>query len=368
MFSSANTTEDDLTHLPEVLRLQDVAFEQRGVSTMNRFQSIAASNGMPVSEVATNTGVASTASATPRVASVTVAYNNARVLPRQIEALQGQIRPVDEIVIVDNASTDGTAAMLQSEYPQVAVLRMPENVGYGGAWSAGLTYALEHGHDWVWTFDGDSVPHSHALAALLERTTLAEAGNAQLGMVVALPLHEETGRCYSPQLWNEGFQTPPALLLDQPVWYADLAIASGSMVRREVVENVGLPRADLFLDFTDFEYCLRIRSRGYKIAVVTAAKIAHEIGDAREVRLGGLSHVWNNHAPWREYYITRNLVYAGWWLYPTLKTKFSVVRHLARHAGGVFLFGTHKLDCLKKMAQGFWDGRRAKLGIRFRPA
>ena len=302
-----------------------------------------------------------------RVASVTVAFNNASILPRQIEALQRQSRPVDEIILVDNASTDGTAAMLKAEYPQVSVLRMTENLGYGIAWRAGLTAALERGHHWMWTFDGDSIPHADALAALLDGIASANVGNGRLGMAAALPIHPKTGRCYPPQMWKNGWVKPSKELMQRPVWYADLVYASGCMVSRDVVEKVGFPRTDFFLEFTDFEYCLRIRSRGYKIAVVTAAKIAHEVGDAREVRLPGFSALWGNHAPWREYYMTRNLVYAGWWLYPNLGTKCFVIRHLVRHACGVILFGWHKSACLKKMLQGVWDGRRARLGVRFRP-
>jgi rhamnosyltransferase len=139
------------------------------------------------------------------------------------------------------------------------------------------------------------------------------------------------------------------------------------MVRREVVEKIGLPRADFFMDFLDFEYCLRARSHGYKIAVITRAKLAHEVGNARRVRLLGYSRLWPDYAPWREYYVSRNIAYVAWWLYPSRRTKRFVARHLARHAGGVLLFGSHKLASLKKMVQGFWDGRRASLGIRFRP-
>jgi len=304
----------------------------------------------------------------PSVASVTVAFNAAKVLPRQMDALLRQTRGLQEMVVVDNASTDGTSALLAERYPQVTVLRMSENVGAGGALAAGINYAaLQKRHDWVWTFDDDSVPNNNALEALLEGTQSLESMNGELGVAASLPIHRETGACYHPLLWRDGLVKPPEELLGKPVWFADLVIVSGCMVRREVVEKIGLPRADFFMDFIDFEYCLRARARGYKIAVVTGSQIAHEIGDARKIRLPGYSRLWSDHAPWREYYMSRNIAYAAWWLYPNRRTKHSVMRHLIRHAGGVLLFGANKLACLRKMAQGFSDGWRANLGIRFRP-
>jgi GT2 family glycosyltransferase len=301
------------------------------------------------------------------IASVTTAYNAVRVLPRQMEALRRQTRRLQEIIVVDNGSTDGTRELLAERYPRVTVLEMPVNLGAAGAWSAGLEYAaIEKRHDWVWAFDDDSVPELGALQGLLEAAD-SKTGDTKTGMVAMLPFHKKTGACYPPLLWREGFYKPRAETLRQPVWFADLAIASGLMVRRELVETIGLPRADFFMDFFDFEYCLRARSQGYRIAVVTGVKLAHEVGDARQVRLPGYSALWPNHAPWREYYMCRNLAYVAWWLYPSGTTKRSALRHMLRHACGSALFGSKKLACVKKMAQGFWDGRRARLGIRFRP-
>lgn len=301
------------------------------------------------------------------VASVTTAYNAERRLSQQMDALLRQTRPLQEIVVVDDG-TDGTSALLAERYPQVTVIRTPENLGAAGAWAAGLAYAaLEKGHDWVWTFDDDSVPADDALEALLEGAESLGNAESEAGIVAALAVHRETGDCYHPLLWRDGFVKPSAELLRQPIWFADLVISSGCMIRRGVVEKVGLPRADFFIDFVDFEYCLRARSHGYKIAVITRAEVAHEIGDAQKVWLPGYSRAWLNHAPFREYYISRNLVYAAWWLYPSLGAKRFVMGHLARHAGGVLLFGSNKLACFRKMAQGFWDGCRANLGGRFRP-
>src|SRR5579884_548016 len=94
----------------------------------------------------------------PSIASVTIAYNASATLPRQLAALLGQTRPLQEIIVVDNASTDCTRSLLANRYPGITVLRMPENVGAAGAWAAGLSYAVGKRHDWVWTFDDDSVP------------------------------------------------------------------------------------------------------------------------------------------------------------------------------------------------------------------
>jgi GT2 family glycosyltransferase len=302
------------------------------------------------------------------VASVTVGYNGANALARNIDALLQQKRPLQEIIVVDNASTDETSSLVAARYPQATVLRMPENVGSGGALAAGLAYAaLEKRHDWIWMFDQDSVPTPGALEVMLEEMQRLQGSASEVGILAALPVNEDMETSSSPWLWRNGFVKPPAELLGDEVFFSDLVITSGSMVRREVVETIGLPRADFFIDFVDYEYCLRARSRGYKVAVITRAKLHHEIGKARKVGFLGRRHLWSEHRPFREYYMSRNLAYSVWWLYPSLAAKRFVVRHLMRHAVGVLLFGSERLACLKKMVQGFRDGRRASLGVRFRP-
>ena len=304
----------------------------------------------------------------PSVASVTVAFNAARILPRQIEALFGQTYPLREIIVVDNASTDGTAEMLEERYPRVTVLRMPENLGAAGGSAAGLSYAaLQQHYDWVWNFDGDSVPSPNSLAQLLGGLETLNGTQAQVGMIAPMPVHQATKTYYPPLFWRDGFIRPSAEQMREPLWFADLVIASGSLTRRELVETIGLPRADFFMDFFDFEYSLRARAQDYKIAVIPGAELGHEIGDARTVWFPGGSRLWTSYAPWREYYFSRNIAYAGWHLYPTLGTKKFVLKLLARHGGAVIFFSSRKTACIGKMIQGFWDGYRGKLGTRFRP-
>jgi len=303
------------------------------------------------------------------VASITVAYNGAELLPRQIEALFGQRRALQEIIVVDNASTDGTLGMLAQRYPQVTVLRLRENLGVGGGLAAGLAYAaLERKHDWVWTFDQDSVPHRDSLEILLSSLDSISDKAGEVGIAAALPVYEEGLFCFNPWLWRDGLVKPSPEMLKEPIWFADLVITAGCMIRRDVVDRVGLPRADFFMDFVDFEYCLRARDRGYKVVVVPRSRINHEIGNGRAVRFTGIRKLWCNQAPFREYYYSRNLAYSVWWLYPSSAAKRFVLYHLARRAAGLLIFGSDKLACLKKIGQGFLDGRRAILGIRFGPS
>src|SRR5689334_7981964 len=113
-----------------------------------------------------------------------------------------------------------------------------------------------------------------------------------------------------------------------------MTIAAGCVISRQLVQKIGFPRADLFLDFTDFEYCLRARSNGFQIAIVSAAKIDHDIGDARRVHFLGSNRVCSNHSPFREYYFARNLTFTGWYLYPSARTKLSILRDLLVHTAG----------------------------------
>src|SRR5258707_6179442 len=143
------------------------------------------------------------------VASLTIAHNAAKALPRQLEVLLLQTHPLQEIIVVDNASTDGTSAMLAERYPQVTVLRMKENVGAAGAWARGLSYAaLEKQHEWVWSFDDDSVPNAFVLANLLDGIGSLNGTQADVGMVAPIPVHQKSGTCYPPLLWQNGFVKP----------------------------------------------------------------------------------------------------------------------------------------------------------------
>ena len=92
-------------------------------------------------------------------------FNDADIIDRTIEGVLRQTRPVDGILLVDNASTDGT--LDRPSVRNTTVLRHSENLGTSGAVHSGFSFALQHGYDWIWVFDADSIPEPDALEKLL---------------------------------------------------------------------------------------------------------------------------------------------------------------------------------------------------------
>jgi len=302
------------------------------------------------------------------VASVTITYNGKNLLAKHMRALLSQTRPLDEIVIVDNGSSDGTSEYLAQEFPQVKVLRLDVNVGAAGAWEAGIKYAaFERGHTWIWSFDDDSEPAKRALELLLFGGGGA-ASDSSIGVLAPVPVHPASGLKYKPLLTTpQGIRQPTDEMMNQAVLFVDMVITSGCLIRGEVARKIGLPIGGFYMDYFDYEYVYRARRAGYQVAMISECTMAHKVGSTRTVTVFGSRRMWIQQPPWREYYIGRNLIYMVWHLNRSiimLKFAFQV---LSRHAVMTVLVGENRFASLLKTGQGICDGFRGKLGIRFRP-
>ena len=92
-------------------------------------------------------------------------FNDADIIDRTIAAVLLQTRPVNAILVVDNASTDGT--LERPSLKHATVVRHPENLGTSGAVASGFRFALERDYDWIWILDADSLVRPDALEKLL---------------------------------------------------------------------------------------------------------------------------------------------------------------------------------------------------------
>src|SRR5437868_4973779 len=102
-----------------------------------------------------------------RVCAVVVTHDRKEMLRGCLSALEHQTRTPDSILVVDNASEDGTGHMLAAEFPRVAVRRLDTNQGGAGGFHEGIRAAYEREFDWLWLMDDDTVPTPAALERLL---------------------------------------------------------------------------------------------------------------------------------------------------------------------------------------------------------
>mgnify|MGYP001174171613 CR=1 FL=1 len=198
-----------------------------------------------------------------RVVALVVTWNRRELLAESLRALQSQTRPPEAILVVDNASDDGTAELLSADFPDVRVIRNPVNTGGAGGFATGLEHALAGECDAVWLMDDDTVPEPGALAALLA-TRSSYAGDG--------PRTAPPAVVASRVVWTDGRDHP----MNTPrtkAWASraerEAAAAVGArpgrtasfvsiLVDAERARQVGLPVPEYFLWNDDFEYTARL--------------------------------------------------------------------------------------------------------------
>lgn len=193
-----------------------------------------------------------------RVCAVVVSHNRKSLLREVLVALSEQTRPAQTILVVDNASTDGTDQMLATEFPYVQCLVMPQNSGSSGGYHVGIRWAVQHLFDWVWTLDDDSIPQRDALQALLRCREQFDP-NCRPDLLA------------SKVLWTDGalhpmnVQKPKLYRADQQFTAAEQGAMSirftsfvSMLIHRRLVETYGLPIAGYFMWNDDVEYSARM--------------------------------------------------------------------------------------------------------------
>jgi GT2 family glycosyltransferase len=253
-------------------------------------------------------------------------FNDADIIDRAIAAILGQTRRVDEILVVDNGSSDDT--LDQPSLRHATVLRHPENLGTSGSVRSGFTYALERGFDWIWIFDADSLPEPDALEQLLDLYASSPPDcREEIGCLACLPINQVDGQpLHASVLTRLGrvFVEPEPGRRHYPF---DVTIWSGCLYRLAAVRKVGLPNPDYVLDFGENEYGHRLTTAGYKALVDQRAVMKHNIrGDQSlqplALKLGPLKLTFYENPPIRCYYLCRNTLYFT--LYDYAERRFGV--------------------------------------------
>lgn len=205
-----------------------------------------------------------------RVVAVVVGYNRETLLGQCLDALHAQTRPCDAVVVIDNASTDGTGRVADDHPLAADVVHLSRNVGGAGGFAAGIARALvRHNADWVWVMDDDTVPRPTALEALID--TL-EGSDVRLSLLS------------SQAVWTDGRPHPmnaSRTRIDASRLDKERAAAAGgrpirtasyvsALMNADDIRRLGLPNADYFIWSDDFEHTGRLLREGRGVHVAAS--------------------------------------------------------------------------------------------------
>jgi GT2 family glycosyltransferase len=228
------------------------------------------------------------------MAVVVVTHQSANDLPRLLAAISGQLRAADELVIVDNASADGTAALARSLSGRATVLETGENLGFAGGCHAGAAVTQAP----LVLFLN---PDCQAQPDCLERLREASPAHPDWGAWQAAVLLQD-GRVnssggvvhYLGIGWAGDCEQPLSVL---PARDREIAFPSGAamVVRREVWTELGGLDREYFMYGEDLDLGLRLWLAGYRVGVVPAARVTH----GYEFAKGSSKWFWLERNRWR---------------------------------------------------------------------
>lgn len=220
------------------------------------------------------------------IAAVVVTFNRLAKLKKVLTSLASQTRLPDQLIIVDNASTDGTAAYLD-EYSHtfglknriaLTIVTLKTNMGGAGGFSAGMQKGYDLGADFVWIFDDDGYPQSEALERLTQGydNAVRELGpDVPYACSMVRFIDGNISEMNNPvPTWDWGrLQAKGHLNLVLVTACSFVSV----LIPRWVMELHGLPYKEYFIWFDDAEYTMRITKQCPGVEVVDSV-VLHDMG------------------------------------------------------------------------------------------
>lgn len=272
---------------------------------------------------------------------------------------------VGRVLIVDNGSDIGTMGILEDlargSDGKTELIRNRSNLGVGTALNQGCRHAVSLGFDWVLLMDQDSVAEPAMVASLLNAW---ETHPDREKVFIMAPRYEASEGVEAIYLsfrgiWPKKGNFGPGVEYLEPTE----AITSGSLVRTGAFRRIGYFTEELFIDFVDTEFCLRLTCAGFRIVVPRNAFLQHSLGNASIINVLGRTLLTLNHPLIRRYYISRNRFhlmksffsrFPSFFLFHLREAFIDLVR--------VFLFEEDRWQKAKYSLRGIRDGIYGRLG------
>lgn len=235
-----------------------------------------------------------------KIVAIIVTYNPS--LEKLRDLINSIIPQVYKVIVVDNNSSN-SKEIYKLFSDCCTVLQLDDNYGIASAQNVGIKESFKLNASHVLLFDQDTLPPSDFVNQLLtEEHKLLEQG-CKVG-AIGPSFYDGRTKVIYPAAKIHGFSLkkiyPDKYSKPIPVSFI---IASGTLIRTSVLNDVGGMLDYLFIDYVDIEWCLRAISYGLNIYICPTVNIYHDIGDSRR-RFLNVEHSLHNHL--RSYYIARN--------------------------------------------------------------
>lgn len=210
----------------------------------------------------------------PTVSVIIVNYNGGKVLSRCLDALKAQTRQPDEVLVVDNGSTDGSGEIV-TQYKPMRLKELGQNTGFAAANNKG---AASLRGDYIALLNPDAYPEPEWLSILMQAAEkypdVAMFGSTQLNAEQP-GLFDGTGDCYHalgvPYRADYGHAVEA-----RPVFYETFApCAAAALYKREVFLQAGGFDEDFFCYCEDVDLGFRLRLQGHRALQVSRAIVHH---------------------------------------------------------------------------------------------
>jgi rhamnopyranosyl-N-acetylglucosaminyl-diphospho-decaprenol beta-1,3/1,4-galactofuranosyltransferase len=303
----------------------------------------------------------------PTITAIIVTYNRKKLLERCLSAITTQTRRPDAVLVIDNASTDGTPAWLHKwmplHLPQATLIALDQNTGGAGGFAAGMKLAFENGAEWVWMMDDDAEPHPEALEQLMRVATDPSHVYGSLAV------------CGDETSWLTTVLNPPLGEVERPEDVPEHAEVQslpflGFLIHRDLVARIGLPDTGYFIAADDVEYCVRAQHAGAKIIMASRSRIEHPKSRPYKVKVLGRTLTCLALPPWKRYYDTRNRLLIARRHYGIKLFTQTIPGSLVRLFAALWQEPDRPAQ-LRAFCAGFWDGlwgikgkRHEKWGIK----
>lgn len=282
-----------------------------------------------------------------KVSSVIVLFNPDQDVLENIKSISDQS---EFTAVVDNGSSNIDDFRQSIDNMGVELICLEQNYGIAHALNIGIL-ACPQSSDWIATFDQDTKIEPDYFSLLLSQGR--EIKDSSIAMLCP------------------GFSGVKESIPYQigPVRKILTAISSGSMIKREILSAVGLMDDELFIDYVDNDFCLRVNQIGLSIYEITGVKLNHSLGRMSPHYIFGTKIHTSNHSPIRRYYVFRNRIY----IYKIYGRKFftwcarDFLRNFTEIAKIILFEGDKRLK-IRMVFEGIGDGLKGKMGKFERPS